>query len=86
MKQDDVYDVYMRTTTLRARVATRDRLAEIGRRRGLSMPDLLDELVERAEGDDLLDAANEHFATHGGEHDVEVDAWDAVARDGLEQA
>jgi hypothetical protein len=73
----------METTTLRARMSTRDRLAEIGRRRGLSMPDLLDELADRAEADELLAAANEHFAAHRDAHAVEVEAWDATAADGL---
>ena len=73
----------MDTTTLRARTATRDRLVEIGRRRGLSMPDLLDDLAARAEADELLEAANEHFAAHREERRAEIDAWDGVAADGL---
>lgn len=73
----------MDTTTLRARASTRDRLAAIGRRRGLSMPDLLDELADRAEADELLAAANEHFAARRGEERREVEAWDGVAGDGL---
>ena len=76
----------METTTLRARATTRDRLAEIGRRRGLSMPDLLDDLVERAEAEELLAAANEHFAAFGDEHGDEVAAWDGTAGDGLPRA
>jgi hypothetical protein len=47
------------------------------------MPDLLDELVDRAEGEDLLAAANEHFAEHGADHRSEVEAWEGVAADGL---
>jgi hypothetical protein len=73
----------METTTLRARIATRDRLAEIGRRRGLSMPDLLEELADRAEAEELLAAANEHFAAHQVEHRAESEAWDGVVGDGL---
>jgi SAM-dependent MidA family methyltransferase len=75
----------METTTVRARTKTRDRLVEIGRRRGLSMPDLLEELVERAEADDLLEAANLHFAENSEEHAAEVAGWDGVAGDGLER-
>jgi predicted DNA-binding ribbon-helix-helix protein len=75
----------MRTTTLRARTTTRDRLVEIGRRRGLSMPDLLDELAERAEAQDLLAAANEQFAAERTDHDAEVEVWDGVAADGLDR-
>jgi hypothetical protein len=74
---------YMETTTLRARTATRDRLVRIGRRRGLSMPDLLDELADRAEAEELLAAANEHFAAHRDEHRAELEAWDAAAHDGF---
>jgi hypothetical protein len=73
----------MGTTTLRARTATRDRLARIGERRGLSMPDLLDELADRAEAEELLAAADEHFAAHHHEHRAEVDAWEGVSGDGL---
>ncbi len=47
------------------------------------MPDLLDELAERAEADDLLAAANDHFAAHGEEHRGEVEVWDGVTGDGL---
>lgn len=47
------------------------------------MPDLLDELADRAEEEDLLAAANAHFAAHRDEHQADVEAWDAVAGDGL---
>jgi hypothetical protein len=75
----------METTTVRARMRTRDRLVEIGRRRGLSMPDLLDQLAERAEAEDLLRAADEHFEAHRDEQRHEVRGWDGVAGDGLSQ-
>jgi hypothetical protein len=73
----------METTTLRVRASTRDRLVAIGRRRGLSMPDLLDDLADRAEGDALLEAANEHFAAEREHHRAHVEAWDATAGDAL---
>ena len=76
----------METTTLRARTSTRDRLAELGRKRGLSMPDLLDELADRAEAEELLGAANEHFASDRAAHAAEVEAWDATAGDSLRSA
>jgi hypothetical protein len=76
----------METTTVRARTTTRDRLVEIGRRRGLSMPDLLEELVARAEGDDLLEAANRHFTDNRDEHDAQIAEWDGVAGDGVDRA
>jgi hypothetical protein len=56
---------------------------EIGRRRGLSMPDPLNELADRLEADDLFAAANQHFAAHRDAQAVEVEAWDATASDGL---
>lgn len=73
----------MHTTTLRARTGTRDRLLAIGQRRGMSMPDLLDELADRAEADDLLAAANQHFAAERDATRLEIEAWDGVAGDGL---
>jgi hypothetical protein len=76
----------METTTLRVRTSTRDRLVAIGRRRGLNMPDLLDELADRAEGDALLEAANEHFASQREPHRADVEAWDATAGDALDPA
>ena len=78
-----VYITHMGTTTIRARTATRDRLADLGRRRGLNMPDLLDELIDAAESAELLAAANDHFAAHRDERDAEVNAWDGTAGDGL---
>ena len=76
----------METTTLRARVTTRDRLAAIGRRRGLSMPDLLDDLADRAEAEELLASANAHFAANREEHQADVEAWEGTAGDGLSGA
>lgn len=75
----------MGTTTVRVRVATRDRLAKIGERRGLTAPELLDELVARAEEEDLLASANEHFAATREQRQEEIAAWDATAADGLSQ-
>ena len=48
------------------------------------MPDLLDDLADRAEQAELLAAANEHFADRE-EHRREVAAWDGVAGDGLDR-
>jgi hypothetical protein len=50
------------------------------------MPDLLDELADRAEAEDLLAAANEQFAAHRDEHHAEIEAWDGVAGDRLSDA
>lgn len=50
------------------------------------MPDLLDDLTARAEADELLEAANEHFAAHRDERGAEIDAWDGAAADGLRDA
>jgi predicted DNA-binding ribbon-helix-helix protein len=73
----------MPTTTIRVRRSTRERLAQIGARRGLSMPDLLDRLAAEAEEQDLLTSANEHFAATADERRDEIAAWDATVSDGL---
>ena len=73
----------MGTTTVRVRATTRDRLARIGERRGLTTPDLLDQLVSRAEEEDLLAAANDHFASTREERAAEIASWDATSADGL---
>jgi hypothetical protein len=77
----------MGTTTIRIRPATRDRLARIGARRGLSTPDLLDELVSRAEEDELIAGLNEDFAAlrrdrrGWSDHEDETAAWDRTSSD-----
>ena len=73
----------MATTTVRVRSTTRDRLARIGERRGLTTPDLLDQLATRAEEEDLLASANEHFATTRDERGDEIAAWDLTSGDSL---
>jgi hypothetical protein len=77
----------MSTTTVRVRPATRDRLARIGERRGMTMADLLDELAARAEEADLLAGLNEDFAQlrqdpdAWEEHLAESAAWDQTSSD-----
>jgi len=77
----------MGTTTVRVRIDTRDRLARLGERRGVSTPDLLDELATRAEEDDLLTGLNEDFAQLRGDpaaweqHQTETAAWDQTSSD-----
>src|SRR5205807_9207231 len=46
------------STTIRVRPTTRDRLLRIGKRRGLTTANLLDELATRAEEDDLVAGLN----------------------------
>ncbi len=50
------------TTTIRVRRETRERLKRLAHSRGLSTPELIGELVARAEDDDL-------FARHSAAHD-----------------
>jgi hypothetical protein len=77
----------MGTTTIRIRPATRDRLARIGARRGLSTPDLLEELVTRAEEDELVAGLNQDFEAlrrdrrAWREHETETAAWDRTSSD-----
>ncbi|MGH2804844.1 MAG: hypothetical protein ACRDL4_17650 [Thermoleophilaceae bacterium] len=77
----------METTTVRVRRDTRDRLASLGKRRGLSTADLLDELARRAEQDELLVALNEDFASlrrdpeAWQEHRAETATWDRTSGD-----
>jgi len=49
------------TTTIRVRPDTRATIARLSERRGLSTADLLEELVTRAEEDELLGAMNDDF-------------------------
>jgi predicted DNA-binding protein len=42
------------TTTIRVRRETRDRLNRLARERGMSAPELIGQLVDRAEDDDLF--------------------------------
>jgi hypothetical protein len=82
----------MRTTTIRVRHETRDRLASLGRRRGLSTPDLVDELARRAEEDELLAGFNDDFtavradAGAWADHQAETAAWDQASADGAGDA
>lgn len=68
-------------------MGTRDRLARIGERRGLSTPDLLEELAERAEAEDLIAALNQDFAKlrrdpeAWAHHQAETEAWDRTSSD-----
>jgi len=77
----------MATTTIRVRPATRDRLARIGKRRGMSTPELLDELATRAEEDDLVAGLNEDFEKlrrdpdAWREHLEETALWDRTSAD-----
>lgn len=77
------------STTVRVTPETRARLARLSEARGLSTPDLIEELARRAEDDALLAEANEHYAAlHGdpqawAEHVRERELWDATLLDGL---
>jgi hypothetical protein len=79
----------MATTTVRVRVSTRDALARLSKRRGVSTADLLAELVERQEQDELLEQMNASFAAQRNDPDAwaaevaEREAWEATLIDGL---
>ena len=79
------------STTVRVSPATRERLARLSARRGLSTPDLIEELAGRAEEDALLEAMNAHYAElradpeAWAEHVREREGWDATLLDGLDQ-
>jgi hypothetical protein len=65
------------STTVRVRPETREAIARLSERRGLSAGDLLSELVAREEENELLGAMNEDFAA------LRRDAsqWRALARE-----
>lgn len=78
----------MALSTIRARPETRDRLNQIARHRGLSMPDLLEDLVQRAEDDAMIAASNDRFAElrSSGEiegYAAETAGWERTAGDGI---
>lgn len=77
------------SATVRIRPETRDRLKRLGRKRGLSTPDLLDALVLDAEDDQILaahEAAMERVMAdprQAASYRAEVEAWDGTLLDGL---
>ena len=79
----------MATTTIRVSPETRDRLARIGKRRGMSTPALLAQLAARAEDEDLVAGLNEDFEklrrdpVAWREHLAETALWDRTSADGL---
>ncbi len=79
----------MDTTTVRVRVSTRDALARLSGRRGVSTAELLAELVERQEQDEILEQMNASFARQRSNPDAwaaeeaERETWEATLIDGL---
>jgi hypothetical protein len=79
----------MDTTTVRVRVSTRDALARLSGRRGVSTAELLAELVERQEQDEILEQMNASFARQRSDPDAwaaevaERETWEATLIDGL---
>jgi len=77
------------SATVRIRPETRDRLKRLGRKRGLSTPDLLDALILDAEDDQILaahEAAMERVMSdprQAASYRAEVEAWDGTLLDGL---
>lgn len=78
------------STTVRVTPETRARLARLGEARGVSTPELIDELARRAEEDGLLDQLNSHYAElrrddgAWADHVGERELWEATLLDGLE--
>lgn len=72
------------TTTIRVRRDTRDRLKRLARERGVSAPELIAELVDRAADDALFAAhaaAHDELCRHAdpallGEIEIEDRTWD----------
>lgn len=77
------------TTTVRVHATTRDALSRLTAQRGVSTADLLAELVERREGDEILEQMNAAFARQRNDPDAwareqaERKAWEATLIDGL---
>lgn len=77
------------SSTMRVRPRTRARLRDLAEGEGRSVPDLLDELVERAEDRRMLAQHNAAMNRLRENPDAwaawkaEVDAWDATLMDGL---
>jgi len=79
------------STTVRVTRETRERLARLAESRGLTTPDLIEELAKRSEEDALLDRMNAHYEALRSdpsaweEHVRERELWDNTLADGLER-
>ncbi|MGH2961304.1 MAG: toxin-antitoxin system protein [Solirubrobacterales bacterium] len=79
------------TTTVRVHHGTREAIARLSKRRGTSAAEFLDELVTRAEEDELLDEMNAAYGRLRADPDAweaeraERGAWDATLLDGLDE-
>ncbi len=77
------------STTVRVTPETRARLARLSDARGVSTPDLIEELAVRAEEDTLLERMNGHYAelrsdkSAWAEHVRERELWETTLLDGL---
>lgn len=78
------------STTVRVTPETRERLARLSESRGVTTPDLIEELAVRAEEDTLLDEMNAHYAglradqVAWDEHVREREVLEGTLLDGLE--
>ncbi len=87
----DTVDTMAATTTVRVRPDTRAAIARLSERRGVSTADLLDELVIRAEEDELLGAMNDDFGRLRTDEAAwqrlleERSTWEQTLLDGLRQ-
>jgi hypothetical protein len=79
------------TTTVRVREHTREAIGRLCERRGASAAQLLDQLVSRAEEDELLAEMNAAYARLRSDPDAwareqaERDVWASTLLDGLER-
>lgn len=77
------------TTTVRVRPRTRQAIARLSERRGVSAAEFLDELVSREEENELLEGMNEDFKRLRGDRAAwdrlreERSAWEQTLLDGL---
>lgn len=77
------------TTTVRVHRRTRDAISRLSRRHGISSADLLDQLLSRAEEEQVLVDMNRSYADLRSDPDAwrseraERDAWEPTLLDGL---
>lgn len=78
------------TATVRVHLQTREALRRLAAARATTIPEVLREVVQRAEDDELLSGMEADFARlasdpdHLAGYQSEVAAWDATLLDGLE--
>lgn len=76
----------MTTTTVKVTRQTHQALKEMAERRGTSMQDLMERVVEDMRRQEFLDAVNAAYAEVGSDAELarERELWDTTLLDGLE--